>query len=178
MRSGRPYSERGTAGNRLSPALFASAQRCAEDEEGVGSANGVHPLQCFSIIEHSFYVVKHFLLAQIMKNTPIDSFWHIAQRQGLCYIRIGLGDRGWQPGRQRRSSARDHYSDRTVRAPLAGQPLAEACEPRMFRGCFCRSLKGRCMSTDGCGLAIRKPHNNLLGSYLSWYIACFHTGNS
>jgi len=34
------------------------------------------------------------------------------------------------------------------------------------------------MSTDGSTLTTRKLHNTLTGSYLSWYIACFHTGNS
>ncbi len=34
------------------------------------------------------------------------------------------------------------------------------------------------MSTDGSTLTTRKLPNTLTGSYLSWYIACFHTGNS
>jgi hypothetical protein len=34
------------------------------------------------------------------------------------------------------------------------------------------------MSTDGSTLTTRKLPSTLIGSYLSWYIACFHTGNS
>ncbi len=34
------------------------------------------------------------------------------------------------------------------------------------------------MCTDGSAIATRKTCNDLMGSYLSWYIACFHTGNS
>jgi len=34
------------------------------------------------------------------------------------------------------------------------------------------------MSTDGSSLATRKLFSTLIGSYLSWYIACLHAGNS
>lgn len=34
------------------------------------------------------------------------------------------------------------------------------------------------MSTDGSTLTTRKTCDPVIGSYLLWYIACFHTGNS
>jgi len=34
------------------------------------------------------------------------------------------------------------------------------------------------MSTDGSAIAIRVTRGTLAGTYLSWYIGCFQTGDS
>jgi|GEM_PF-832374 len=34
------------------------------------------------------------------------------------------------------------------------------------------------MSTDSSSRAIHYARGNLVGTYLSWYIACFQSGNS
>ncbi len=70
-------------------------------------------------------------------------------------------------------------TERTFRAPLARLGAWRKHATARVCGVFLSEIERTdCMSTDGSTLTTRKLPSTLIGSYLSWYIACFHTGNS
>jgi len=78
-----------------------------------------------------------------------------------------------------RSGYLANATERTCRAPLARPDAWRKHATAHVCGVLLSEIERTgCMSTDGSTLTTRKLPSTLIGSYLSWYIACFHTGNS